>query len=72
MEYILHGIVTLQVVMDAWQLVCSQCELITLALGGEYEGRAFGSVCLYVCRSVRAGNLKTIAPIDLIFTQEGV
>ena len=25
---------------------------ITLALGGEYEDRAFGSVCLYVCRGM--------------------
>ena len=30
------------------------------------------AILLDLVKSVRAGNLKTIAPIDLIFTQEGV
>ena len=40
--------------------------VITLALGEECEGNAFGSVCLSVCMSVRMFNSKTTAPIALI------
>ena len=37
--------------------------MITLAAGEEYEGNAFGSVCV----SVQTRNSKPVAPIDLIF-----
>ena len=40
---------------------------VTLAPGEEFEGNAFGSVCLSFCMPAWARNSKTNAPIDLIF-----
>ena len=42
--------------------------MITLAAGGEYEGNAFGSVCV----SVQTRNSKPVAPIDLIFCTRNI